>query len=802
MSKRSGYIRWFEELSIDDVPLVGGKNASLGELYGELTHQGINVPNGFAITADAYRAVLEQSGAWDALKETFCQYDLLDQQQLAICGQHAREIVYQAALPQQLLAEILTAYHQLQVEYGMSVSIAVRSSATAEDLPSASFAGQHDSFLNITGDDALIDACRRCFASVFTDRAIQYRINNHFDHFKVYLSIGVMKMVRADKAASGVMFSLDTESGNRGVVFITGAYGLGDNVVQGLVDPDEFYVHKLTFNKGYHNVLRRSLGEKHMQLVYCSKEEHETTKNVETPIAMRQKFCITDEEVVSLAGAAIRIEQHYSNKFGREMPMDMEWAKDAKDGKLYIVQARPETVISQDRAGMLHEYVLKERSEVLVSGKSVGSKIATGPVRVIKDTSELDQFVAGEVLVAKTTTPDWGPVMKLASAIVTDRGGRTCHAAIVARELGVPAIVGTHNGTGCVNTGESVTVSCAEGDVGYVYKGSLAFDVKVIDLGELKKTKTQIMMNLANPGSAFMASMIPNDGVGLARLEFIIGETIQAHPMALIHPEEVADNKAREKIRSLTSAYSSPAEFFIEKLTEGVGTIAAAFYPKPVIVRLSDFKSNEYANLLGGSAFEPDEENPMLGFRGASRYIHPQFCEAFALECKAMKHVRETMGFKNVKLMIPFCRRLQEARRVIELLAHNGLSRGDNELEIYMMCEIPNNVLLIDEFSEYFDGFSIGSNDLTQLVLGVDRDSALVADDFDERDAGVKKMLKMAIEGAQRNNKYVGICGQAPSDYPEMAQYLVTLGIDSLSLNPDSVVKTMIDIAQLEEKIL
>ncbi len=799
MKNTCQYIRWFEELGSTDVAIVGGKNASLGEMYSCLTPKGVRVPNGFATTAEAYRMVLEHAGAWDELRQLFASFDVNDVQALAECGVRARDIVYQARFPDEFSAEIVAAYQQLQAQYGDDMSVAVRSSATAEDLPTASFAGQHDTFLNIAGDDALIDACKHCFASIFTDRAIQYRINNGFDHFKVYLSACVMKMVRSDKSASGVMFSLDTESGNRDFVYITGAYGLGENVVQGAVDPDEFYVHKATFRNGFRNVLRRVLGQKQITMVYSQGDHGEATKNIATDEALRNQLCISDDDVITLADYAIKIEEHYSGGSNHDVPMDMEWARDGDDNELYIVQARPETVVSQRQQGMLQKYVLTEKSDILVSGRAVGTRIASGMVRVIDDVSQLSDFQDGEVLVSRITTPDWGPVMKRAAAIVTDRGGRTCHAAIVARELGIAAIVGTHNATQILKTGDTVTVSCSKGDTGNVYQGALAFEIEEIVLDEVPRTRTKLMLNLANPGSAFAASMVPNDGVGLARVEFIINEVIQAHPMALLHAEKITDSDVLRKLAALTRDYPGPEDFYISKLAEGVATIAAAFYPKPVIVRLSDFKSNEYASMLGGKYFEPDEENPMLGFRGASRYIHPDYAEAFAMECMAMKTARDTMGFDNIKLMIPFCRRVAEARRVIELMAENGLKRGDNGLEIYVMCEIPNNVLMIDEFSQYFDGFSIGSNDLTQLTLGVDRDSELVAADFDERDPGVMRILKMAIEGAKRNGKYVGICGQAPSDYPQMAEYLVGLGIDSLSLSPDSIIRIITVVDKFEK---
>ncbi len=799
--KHPGYIRWFDELNADDVSLVGGKNASLGEMYRKLTPRGVPVPNGFATTADAYRDMLTEAGAWERLHTLLDDVDKHDVQDLARRAHQAREIVYGAGLSAELRNEILDAYHQLQQEYGPELSVAVRSSATAEDLPTASFAGQHETYLHIRGDEMLLDACRRCFASLFTERAIAYRIDQGFDHFKVALSIGVMKMVRSDLASSGVMFSLDTETGFPDVVFITGAYGLGENVVQGAVDPDEFYVHKPTFRQGYSAVLRRVLGKKKIKMVYSKVRSGETTRNAPTLKADRERFCINDEDVLTLADYAIKVEDHYSALAGHAMPMDMEWAKDGIDGLLYVVQARPETVASRRQGLHLEEYRLQSHGEVLATGRAVGTRIAAGRARVIPDVTHLSEFQPGEVLVADITTPDWGPVMKTAAALVTNRGGRTCHAAIVARELGIPAVVGTESATEVIRNGDTVTISCAEGDVGKVYTGKIPFDIHTTDVTEFQQPRTRIMMNLANPELAFQSSFIPNDGVGLARMEFIINEYIQVHPMALVHPEKITDSHERAAIELLTRGFAVPVDFFIERLSEGIGTIAAAFYPKPVVVRMSDFKTNEYASLLGGRYFEPVEENPMLGFRGASRYTHPNYAEGFALECAAMRRVRETMGLTNVKLMIPFCRRVEEGERVLEALGQHGLCRGENGLEIYMMCEIPNNVVQVDAFARLFDGFSIGSNDLTQLTLGVDRDSEIVAFDFDERDPGVLEMIRLAVEGARRSERHSGICGQAPSDYPEVAEYLVNIGIDSMSLNPDAVLKTTLHVLEVEKRL-
>jgi pyruvate,water dikinase len=724
-----------------------------------------------------------------------------DVEDLARRGMRARELVYGAPLPTELQREILQAYGVLQAEYGSQLAVAVRSSATAEDLPDVSFAGAHETFLNIQGEQPLLDACRRCFASLFTDRAIHYRIDKGFDHFKVALSIGVMKMVRSDLAASGVIFSLDTESGFPDVVFITGAYGLGENIVQGALDPDEFYVFKPTFEAGYRSVLRRVLGSKKIKMVYAKGSSRHTTRNVPTSNAERERFCLSDEEALTLADYAIKVEKHYSAKAGLPRPMDMEWAKDGMDGQLYMVQARPETVASQRRGNMLEIYSVQGGGEVIASGRSVGEKVACGNVRIVTNAAQLKEFQPGEILVADTTTPDWEPVMRTAGAVVTNRGGRTCHAAIVARELGIPAVVGADDVTTVLKGGEAVTVSCAEGDIGKVYRGKIPFEVQQTNLEGLERPATRIMVNLGNPELAFKTSFLPNDGVGLARMEFIISESIKVHPMALAHPEKVADPAERAAIERLCRGYARPADFFIERLAEGVGTIAAAFYPKPVIVRMSDFKSNEYAALLGGRGFEPAEQNPMIGFRGASRYAHPAYAEGFALECAAMRRVREIMGLTNVKLMIPFCRRVEEAERVLKVMAEKGLARGQAGLEIYVMCEIPNNVIQIDAFAEHFDGFSIGSNDLTQLTLGVDRDSEIVAFDYDERDEGVKKMIRLAIEGCRRNGRHSGLCGQAPSDYPEMARFLVEIGIDSMSLNPDAVLKTTLQVLEVEKRL-
>jgi len=801
MKQGARYIRWFEEIKIEDVPLVGGKNASLGEMYRELSSQEVKIPNGFAVTAEAYWLVLKSAGILDALKDSMAGLDKTNVVDLAKRGKKARGLILDAGIPDELWSEIKDAYDRLCEKYGRATDVAVRSSATAEDLPTASFAGQQETYLNVSGYHILREACSKCFASLFTDRAISYRIDHKFDHFKVALSIGIMKMVRSDLATSGVMFTLDTETGFRDVVFITGSYGLGENIVQGAVNPDEFYVFKPTFRKGHNALIRKNLGNKRIKMLYGKGNSKMLTRNVAVPELDRRRFCITDEEAMILAGYAITIEDHYSKKAGKARPMDIEWAKDGKTGDLFIVQARPETVESQKAMDVLEIYHLDGSGTVLARGNSVGGKIATGKAHIISDIAYLSSFRPGEVLIADSTTPDWEPVMKTAAAIVTSRGGRTCHAAIVSRELGVPAIVGSDDVMKTVNTGQEITVSCAAGDEGRVYDGILPFHVETVSLKGMQRPKTKIMMNIGNPEVAFSASMIPNDGVGLARMEFIINSYIKIHPMALIHPERVKNERESEEINHLTFGYEHKEDYFVEKLAYGIGSIAAAFYPKPVVVRLSDFKTNEYASLIGGQYFEPEENNPMIGFRGASRYSDEQYREGFALECRAIERVREVMGLTNLIVMVPFCRRVGEAEEVLAEMAKNGLKRGENGLEVYVMCEIPNNVILVDEFSKLFDGFSIGSNDLTQLTLGVDRDSEIVAHDFDERDPGVMKMISMAIQGTRRNHRHSGLCGQAPSDYPEYAEFLVREGIDSMSLNPDSVMEATLKAVEIENKL-
>lgn len=796
---RENYVRWFGDIRSEDVALVGGKNASLGEMYSAMSATGVKVPNGFALTALAYRDALTEAGAWDRLSMLLCGLGKDDVTRLARQAGEAREIVYGATGGEALRRQILAAYDGLRRQYGADVALAVRSSATAEDLPTASFAGQHESFLNVRGADELVEACRRCFASVFTDRAIVYRNDNGFDHLKVSLSVGVMKMVRSDLASSGVIFTLDTDSGFRDVVFVTGSYGLGENIVQGRVDPDEFYVHKPTFRAGHRCVLRRRIGRKQQRMIYASGRDARGTVDIETADAERERFCIDDADVLKLCGYALQIEDHYSRRAGHATPMDIEWAKDGPDGELYVVQARPETVASRKVATSFETQSLKGSGPVLVVGRAVGEQIASGPVRVIAAASDLAAFRPGEVLVAETTSPDWEPVMKGAAAIVANRGGRTCHAAIVARELGVPAIVGAERASEILRTGDLVTVSCAEGETGQVMAGRIPVETTILDLANLVRPRTPIMVNLGNPDLAFRTAMRPHEGVGLARMEFIISEQIGIHPMALVEPGKVRSAEARAAIARRVHLHRRPADYFVQKLSEGIGTIAAAFHPKFAIVRLSDFKTNEYARLIGGQDFERAEENPMLGFRGAARYAHPAYAAGFALECAALRRVREDMGLTNLRVMVPFCRRVEEARRVIAAMAEHGLRRGDNGLEIYVMCEIPNNVIQIDAFAELFDGFSIGSNDLTQLILGVDRDSDIVAFDFDERDPGVLAMLRMAIEGAKRNHRHVGICGEAPANYPEIAVFLTRLGIDSISVNPGSVLRTMNIVREAED---
>ena len=782
------YVIWFRDLGMNDVEVVGGKNASLGEMISQLSNAGVSVPDGFATTAQAYRDFLDQSGLNQRIQDMLKGLDIDDVKTLAKVGKEIRQAIVDTPFPAPLNDAISEAYAKM-IDGNPAMACAVRSSATAEDLPDASFAGQQETFLNINGLDNIMIAIKEVFASLYNDRAIAYRVHKGFEHADVALSAGIQRMVRSETGAAGVMFSMDTESGFDGVVFITASYGLGETVVQGAVNPDEFYVHKATLEKDRHAVLRRNLGSKLIKMVYGS--EASAGKSVETvdvPEADRSQFCITDEEVMSLARQALIIEKHY----GR--PMDIEWARDGDDGKLYIVQARPETVKSRESANMMERYLLKEKGEVLCEGRSIGQRIGAGPVRVIDNLAEMDQVQQGDVLVTDMTDPDWEPVMKRAAAIITNRGGRTCHAAIIARELGIPAVVGCGDATERLSSGQDVTVSCAEGDTGMVYAGQLNFDISRNKLDAMPELPFKIMMNVGNPDRAFDFQAYPNAGVGLARLEFIINRMIGVHPKALINYDTLPRD-VQQAVKRRVAGYADPVEFYVEKLVEGISSIASAFYPERVIVRMSDFKSNEYAHLIGGSLYEPSEENPMLGFRGASRYISDSFRECFELECRALKKVREEMDLQNVEIMVPFVRTVGEAKQVVELLAENGLKRGENGLKVIMMCELPANALLAEQFLEHFDGFSIGSNDLTQLTLGLDRDSGLIAHLFDERNEAVKVLLSNAIRACKEQGKYIGICGQGPSDHPDFAQWLMEQGIDSVSLNPDSVLETWLFLA-------
>ena len=777
------YIAWFDQLGMNDVEHVGGKNASLGEMISNLAGAGVSVPGGFATTAQAYREFLNYEGLADRINAELDKLDVDDVNALAKTGAQIRNWILETPFPPALEESLEKAYAQLQ-NGNENLKVAVRSSATAEDLPDASFAGQQETFLNIQGLEHIKTAVKEVFASLFNDRAISYRVHQGFDHSLVALSAGIQKMVRSETGASGVMFTLDTESGFRDAAFITASYGLGETVVQGAVNPDEFYVHKPTLEAGRFAVLRRNLGSKMIKMVYG--EAAETGKSVETVDVSpeeRRQFCINDEEVMALARQAMIIEEHY----GR--PMDIEWAKDGDDGQLYIVQARPETVKSRSDANVMERYLLKERGEVLVEGRSIGQRIGSGAVRIIMSPDEMDKVQPGDILVTDMTDPDWEPVMKRASAIVTNRGGRTCHAAIIARELGIPAVVGCGDATEQLKEGQPVTVSCAEGDTGFIYEGELDFERMTNNVDSMPDIPFKIMMNVGNPDRAFSFASLPNEGIGLARLEFIINRMIGVHPKALMDFDTLSPELQRS-ISKRIAGYASPVDFYVDKLVEGISTLAAAFYPKKVIVRLSDFKSNEYGNLIGGKLYEPAEENPMLGFRGASRYISESFRSCFELECRALKKVRDVMGLTNVEIMVPFVRTLGEAREVIDLLAENGLKRGENDLRVIMMCELPANAILADQFLDYFDGFSIGSNDLTQLTLGLDRDSGIVAHLFDERNPAVKALLHMAISACKKAGKYVGICGQGPSDHPDLAKWLMEEGIDSVSLNPDAVLET------------
>jgi len=792
--------KWFEELTINDVPSVGGKNASLGEMIRSLKAKGVNVPSGFAVTAYAYKYMIEKAGVDKKIKEILSDLNTHDVHNLAERGEKIRNLIKETPLPPELEEDIRKHYRGMEERYGKNCDVAVRSSATAEDLPDASFAGQQETYLNIRGEEELLEKVRECFSSLFTNRAISYREDKGFDHFSVYLSVGVQKMVRSDLASSGVMFSIDTESGFKDAVYITGAYGLGENVVQGAVNPDQFYVFKPTLKNGFKPILEKKVGAKQKRMIYAEKG----VENKEVSEEDRNKFVISEDEIIKLAKWASIIEDHYKK------PMDIEWAKDGNTGELYIVQARPETVHSQKDAASLKTYVLEEKGNVLVEGEAVGSMIGQGEVNVIEDAKDIGDFKKGQVLVTDMTDPDWEPIMKIAGAIVTNRGGRTCHAAIISRELGIPCVIGTGNGTSTIPAGANITVDCSEG-VGRIFEGNLKFRIDEMKLDNIPNTNTKIMMNAAIPEKAFQQGQIPNDGVGLAREEFIINSHIGIHPLALMEYDKlkhmVNENpKIADVIKTIddkSKGYDDKVEFFIDTLARGIAKIAAAFYPNDVIVRMSDFKTNEYANLVGGFLYEPEEHNPMIGWRGASRYYDKKYKPAFGLECIALKKARDEMGLTNIKPMIPFCRTPEEGRKVIQVMNEYGLKQGENGLEVYVMCEIPSNVISADQFAEIFDGFSIGSNDLTQLTLGLDRDSDLVAHIFDERNDAVKRLVKQVIDTAHAHTprRKVGICGQAPSDFPEFAEYLVECGIDSISLNPDTVLKTRLNIAETEKKL-
>ncbi|MFH1047763.1 MAG: phosphoenolpyruvate synthase [Patescibacteria group bacterium] len=800
-SKPGRFVYPFAKIGMGDVALVGGKNASLGEMFRKLGQRGVRVPDGFAVSSAAYWHFIDSAGLRDKIGAELSGLDVSDVENLAQRGRRVREMILSAEMPADLSDAIIEAYGELAKKFKMKTcDVAVRSSATAEDLPGASFAGQQDTYLNVHGNHALIDSVRRCFASLFTNRAIAYRVEKGFDHMKVALSVGVQKMVRSDLASAGVMFTVDTESGFRDVVLINAAYGLGESVVQGQVNPDQYFVFKPPLKLGKRPIVGRDIGKKEIRIEY-SLEGRSPIRTVQVADEDRRKYCLTDDEVLQLAKWGVTIEEYYSKLFGHDQPMDIEWAKDGQTGDLFIVQARPETVQSERDPNVLEEYILKNRSEVLVSGLSVGFKIGQGKVRVIRNARDMAQFNAGDVLVTEMTDPDWVPIMKKAAAIITNSGGRTCHAAIVSRELGTPAIVGTVDATVKLKDGVEVTVSCAEGEEGKVFAGLLPFEVRRTQLKNFRKPKTQVMMNIGEPDLAFEHSFIPNSGVGLARVEFVFTNFIKAHPLAILNYNKLKNQADKEAIDQLTFAYKNRSEFFVGRLTEGIGRIAAAFWPNEVIVRTSDFKTNEYAGLIGGQQFEPHESNPMIGWRGASRYYDPKYEPAFLLECEAFRRVREEMGLTNVLMMIPFCRTPEEGKKVLKTMEKAGLKRGKNGLKVYVMVEIPSNIILAEQFAEIFDGFSIGSNDLTQLTLGVDRDSELVSHLYDERNAAVYDSLRRVIKIAKRTGTKIGICGQAPSDHPEFAEFLVQEGIDSISLNPDTVLKTTMRIEQMERKI-
>ena len=796
------FVRWFEEIGAKDIALVGGKNASLGEMVRNLGKKGVSVPSGFAITAEAYKYVVKEAGISQKIKDTLADLDTNDMENLAERGEKIRNLIAHSPLPKALEEEIRICYRKMEERFGKNVDVAVRSSATAEDLPTASFAGQQTSYLNVRGEDDLLEKVMDCFASLFTNRAISYRVDKGFDHLSVYLSVGVQKMVRSDLACSGVMFSIDTDSGFRDVVYITGAYGLGENVVQGVVDPDQFYVFKPTLKGGFRPIVEKKLGTKEKRLVY--KRGGAGTEQTEVKVEEQRKFVLSDDEIMVLARWACIIEEYYG------LPTDIEWAKDGVTGELFIVQARPETVHSRKDLASLRTYVLEEEGKLLLKGEAVGTKIGQGEVHVIEESSEINRFKKGQVLVTEMTDPDWQPIMKIASGIVTNKGGRTCHAAIVSRELGVPCVISTGKGTEVLKGMREVTIDCSQGE-GRIYEGKLKYRVDEVEVTKIPRPDTKIMMNFGIPDGAFIQSQIPNDGVGLAREEFIINSYIGIHPMALMEYDELKkaagnDKKLAKVIREIdkkSASYEDKREFFIDNLAMGIAKIAAGFYPNEVIVRFSDFKTNEYANLIGGYHYEPEESNPMIGWRGASRYYDEKFKPAFGLECAAIKKVRDEMGLTNVKVMVPFCRTPEEGKQVIKVMGEFGLSQGKNGLEVYVMCEIPSNVILAEEFADVFDGFSIGSNDLTQLTLGLDRDSELVAHIFDERNEAVKRLVKQVIDAAHNHKprKKVGICGQAPSDFPEFADFLVECGIDSMSLNPDVVLSTRLNIAEVENRI-
>jgi pyruvate,water dikinase len=794
------FIKWFENLKMEDVPLVGGKNASLGEMIQNLGEKGVNVPSGFAVTAYAYKYMIEKAGIDVKIRETLSDLDTHDVHNLAERGQKIRDFVKNTPIPPELEKDIRKCYAEMGNRYGKNVDVAVRSSATAEDLPDASFAGQQETYLNVRGEEELLEKVRDCFASLFTNRAISYRVDKGFDHFSVFISVGVQKMVRSDLASSGVVFSIDTESGFKDAVYITGAYGLGENVVQGIVNPDQFYVFKPTLKEDFRPIVEKKVGSKEKRMIYGERG----TEQEEVSEEDKKKFVINDDEILTLAKWACIIEEHY------QKPMDIEWAKDGKTGELFIVQARPETVHSQKDVAVTQTYVLEEKGNLLVEGEAVGTKIGQGEVNVIERAKDIANFKKGQVLVTDMTDPDWEPIMKIASAIVTNRGGRTCHAAIISRELGIPCVIGTGDATSKIPNGSKVTIDCSEG-VGKIYDGLLKYRMDEIKLDSLPSTKTKIMMNVGVPEKAFQQAQIPNDGVGLAREEFIINSYIGIHPLALIDYNQLkekasSDSKIAEVIQQIdekSANYEDKVEFFVDTLARGIAKIAAGFYPNDVIVRMSDFKTNEYANLIGGYLYEPPENNPMIGWRGASRYYDEKFKPAFGLECRALKKAREEMGLTNIKPMIPFCRTPEEGRKVIEIMNEYGLKQGENNLEVYVMCEIPSNVVVADQFADIFDGFSIGSNDLTQLTLGLDRDSDIIAHIFDERNDAVKRLVSQVIDVAHKHEprRKVGICGQAPSDFPEFAEFLVECGIDSISLNPDTVVKTKLRIAETEQRL-